>query len=125
MLINDTARLNRLPQWIRDAIDASSVSDRVLNRRNVPRQCAYLVCEMRIVDDSKATPQSVKVINVSSGGIGFIARRDLRVRTLVRITPDPTCIPDGTPVVGRVMHCTKGAEGFKVGCKFVESDDST
>ena len=110
----------KLPSWLLEALE-SETGDLVLNKRSEPRRDSYLLAFLEAGDTPGVERLSVKVTNVSSRGIGFIARSPLEESREFQLTPQGVS-EHGTPfeaVRVRVVHCTQTVQGYKVGGVFV------
>lgn len=118
-----------LPSWVLDAIDGGETLDDFLNKRSEPRRLTYLACDAQDVDDPSPKPFTVRVANVSTQGMGFIAHRELPGGIWLRVKPSDDA--NARAVIVRVVHCTRAIQGYKVGCLFLEvesgpkSDEAT
>ena len=115
-----TSNVNSLPDWLYEAIE-DDAPDEPLNKRAEPRHLGRTLVSAWLVDDPDQAKFSVKIVNVSAGGIGMVTRMRLEESTPLRLAPDwmPADAPPVEPIDVVVIHCTQTVQGYKVGVKMV------
>ena len=102
------------PAWFSDALEVSSPSDDVANKRSESRREWISRCLVTPEGDTHGTPITVQTINITSNGIGFLSREEIKTNSRFKLTPADA--KDAQPVHVRVVHCTQTIQGYKVGC---------
>ena len=102
----------KLPLWLRVAINQAEVVRDPLDRQDEPRLIARQLLHAQREDDPGGKTFPVKLLNVSSKGVGFVSRTQLDEKQRLKLAPEDE--PDD-PVVVSVVHCTQTAQGYFVG----------
>lgn len=106
--------VNDLPEWAQYGFEGAPESG-VLNKREDSRHTwvDYVnVCQ----PDCPADQVSIKTLNISQQGVGFVSRQAFHEDDILHIFPDEC--PE-QPLKVRVVHCTQTIAGFKVGCAYM------
>ncbi len=105
-----------IPGWLLEALEGECTDD-LLNKRSEARHVGGMLVSATLRDEEAEKPFSVRIMNASTKGVGFISRQRLEPGAKVKLTTD--WVPeDGTPCVPvnvRVVHCTQTIQGYKVG----------
>lgn len=104
------------PGWIREALENGEATDNLPNKRRDSRRSWTGLCIAEPVGEERFGRLTVRLFNVGSGGVGFIARQELPVGALLSLVPEAESGHVGIHV--RVVHCTRTLQGYKVGCAF-------
>ena len=99
----------------RHAIADGDPTDNLSNKPAESRRIAGLSCLAHPHGQQDVEPLLVRLLNVCSTGIGFIARKKFPVGR--ELEPSPADDP-GETICVRVVHCTRTTQGYKVGCVF-------
>ena len=112
----------QLPNWLIEAIEAGEPLEGVPARRGESRLHAWsFPCRIVPVGGKPSASFTSNLLNVSQQGLGFISRRDMATGDELDITPADQ--PEAPSVRGRIKHCTRTLQGFKVGCAFITSEN--
>jgi hypothetical protein len=106
-----------LPAWFLEALEGDP-TDTLPNKRSETRHEWVSLGGIERMDSSERKNPTVKIFNVSTGGLGFISRQPLELGERVRIAPEGLS-EDGTPfdpIEATVTYCTQTIQGYKVGC---------
>ena len=103
----------KLPTWLREVVDDGEPTDSLLNKRAESRTVAHLLINAQRDDHSNANPFPVKLWNVSTDGISFVARIPLDQGDRLKLTTDDD---SEQPVHVYVVHCTQKIQGYLIGC---------
>ncbi len=107
-----------LPTWLSEVIDEGEPTDSLLNKRKEPRTAAQMLIYAQRDDDSNANPFPVKLWNVSTCGMSFVARIPLDQGDRLKLTTDDD---SAQPVHVSVVHCTQKIQGYLIGCVIVSA----
>ena len=110
------ARTTSTPAWVQEALREGEATDGVPNKRAEPRLSWHATCTAKPLRTQDLGPFSVRVFNVSSGGLGVIARRRVEPGERLLLTPLGAAATEAVRV--RVIHCTQTVQGYKIGCAF-------
>lgn len=102
-----------LPTWLREVIDEGEPTDSLLNKRKEPRTVVQMLIYAQRDDDSNANPFPVRLWNVSTHSISFVARIPLDRGDQLKLTLDDE---SEEPVHVSVVHCTQKIQGYLIGC---------
>ena len=99
------------PSWIQEGLEGHFEKQEHC-RRGKPRQMWVRLATL------KAT---VRIANVTANGVGLISREPFTEGQCIRVTPEGATDDGGDyePATLRVVHCTSGVNGYKIGCVFV------
>jgi hypothetical protein len=103
-----------MPEWLRTALDGES-TDVQLDVRREPRRVWVVSATVKRLSASSKRALTVRTLNVSRTGVGFISSEPLGIGE--RIEFAPTTDPKGATRV-RVVHCAPITQGYQTGCVF-------
>ena len=113
----------KLPTWLREVIDEGEPTDNLINKREEPRIVARLLINAQRInaqrdDHSNANPFPVRLWDVSTKGMSFVARIPLDPGDRLKLTPDDDWEQS---VHVSVVHCTQKIQGYMIGCIIVSA----
>ena len=111
--VSDAREIERM---VNSACDGGE-PDHYAGKRQWPRFAAGTRLEITTDPNNRSSTWPAIMHNVSTGGIAFWSKRELRERDEISVREFPT---DGsTPwIPARVQHCTVGIRGFLIGVEF-------
>jgi hypothetical protein len=115
-MITKSEQRVELPRWLRDAFEAGEPMHSLPDQRRESRRVCAESFLAQIVPEPEVESFLVRGFNLNHLGLGFIAPCELKVGRRLKLTPADD--PAKPPACVRVVHCTKTAQGYKIGCEF-------
>ena len=110
---------SHLPGWLCEALEEAEVPDEPLDRRAELRRVWAFLCHLTPAEGQNGTPCTVRVTDVSSGGVGFISRQELHPGYRFQLVPVGR--EDEEALHVRIVHCMQIVQGYNVGCSIESS----
>ena len=92
----------------------------MLNRRKFPRLDEQWKLNYRILDAQKFAREPIRQysVNISGGGICFLAEEEVPVDTMLALDLQSDNLPAPMVALARVVRCKQVQDKYEIGCEY-------